>query len=88
MLIFSTGAWIWIAPYITGFDVYSLLLLWPSAGISLVYPGSMGVMRMMLDQHLLEGRTKLILEYGGERFKLRTRDKNDIDTMYVNQATK
>ena len=53
-----------------------------------MYPGSMGVMRMMLDQHLLEGRTKLILEYGGERFKLRTRDKNDIDTMYVNQATK
>jgi hypothetical protein len=48
----------------------------------------MGVMRMMLDGHLLEGRSKLLLEYGGERFKLRTTDKNQIDTMYVKQATK
>ena len=57
-------------------------------GMSLVYPGSMGVMGLLLETPLLEGRTKLHLEYNGTRSKIRTRDNNDIDTMFVNQSTK
>jgi hypothetical protein len=48
----------------------------------------MGFMSMLLERPLLDGRTKLILEQGGERFKLRTRDKNEIDAMFVNQSSK
>ena len=58
------------------------------AGMSLVYPGSMSVMGLLLETPLLEGRTKLFLEYNGTRNKIRTRDNNDIDTMFVNQASK
>ena len=56
--------------------------------MSLVYPGSMGVMGLLLETPLLEGRTKLHLEYNGTRSKIRTRDNNDIDTMFVNQSSK
>lgn len=57
-------------------------------GISLVFPGSMSFMAMLLERPLLDGRTKLIVEHGGERFKLRTRDKNEIDAMFVHQPNK
>ena len=49
----------------------------------MVYPGSMSLMRMMLERPLLEGRTKLVLEHGGERSKVVTGDGNEIDTMFV-----
>lgn len=68
-------------------DVMAYLMT-HSFGISLVYPGSMGLMRLLVEGPLLEGRSKLLLEYGGQRLKIRTRDKNDIDAMYISQANK
>merc|ERR1719334_2579306 len=59
-----------------------------SFGISLVYPGSMAFMRMLIEKPLMEGRTKLFLEHGGERFKVATQDGNKIDTMFVDQRSK
>ena len=64
------------------YDILAWLLT-HSVGISLVYPGSMSLMRMMLERPLLEGRTKLVLEHGGERCKVVTGDGNEIDTMFV-----
>ena len=58
------------------------------AGMSLVYPGSLSLMGMLLETPLLEGRSKLVLEFQGSRNKIRTRDNNHIDTMYINQSTK
>jgi len=63
-------------------------LLTHSFGISLVYPGSMSLMKMLVEKPLIEGRTKLMLEHGGERFKVGTRDGNMIDTMFVDQRAK
>jgi len=54
-----------------------------SFGISLVYPGSMSLMKMMLERPLLEGRTKLVQDFNGERSKVVTGDGNEIDTMFV-----
>ena len=58
-----------------------------SFGISLVYPGSMSLMKMMLERPLLEGRSKL-LEQGGERSKVVSGDGNHIDTMFVDMRKK
>lgn len=56
-------------------------------GISLVYPGSMGIMGMLVERPLLEGRTKLLQE-GGKRHKVVTASGNEIDTMFVQQRAK
>jgi hypothetical protein len=64
------------------------MLLLLCTGISLVFPGSLSFMRLVLERPLLEGRTKLLLEHGGERLKIRTRDHNQIDAMFVNQSAK
>lgn len=58
-----------------------------SFGISLVYPGSMGVMNMLVERPLLQGRTKL-LQDGGKRYKVVTATGNEIDTMFVQQTDK
>jgi len=63
-------------------------LLVHTFGISLVYPGSMSLMKMLVERPLIEGRTKLMLEQGGERFKVATSDNNTIDTMFVDQRSK
>lgn len=74
---------------LTKFKVRKSRILYKNfPGMSLVYPGSMGVMGLLLETPLLEGRTKLHLEFNGTRSKIRTRDNNDIDTMFVNQSTK
>ena len=56
-----------------------------SFGISLVYPGSMDLMKMILDKPLMEGRTKLVMDHLGERSKVVTWDRNEIDTMFVDR---
>merc|ERR1712013_692417 len=63
-------------------------LLTHSFGITLVYPGSMSLMKMLIEKPLTEGRTKLLLEQGGERFRVGTMDGNMIDTMFVDHRTK
>jgi len=64
------------------YDVLAWLMA-NSFGISLVYPGSMSLMKMMLERPLLEGRTKLVQDFNGERSKIVTGDGNEIDTMFV-----
>ena len=59
-----------------------------SFGISLVYPGSMSLMKMMIERALLDGRTKLVMENNGERSKVVTGDGNQIDTMFVDMRHK
>ena len=62
-------------------------LLTHSFGISLVYPGSMGLMGMLVERPLLEGRSKLSQE-GGQRFKVVARNGHEIDTMFVQQRAR
>jgi len=59
-----------------------------SFGLKLVYPGSIGLLQAMVERPLMDGRMKLIEEHAGQRFKLVTRDKNEIDTMFVEQRDK
>merc|ERR1719187_1795333 len=59
-----------------------------SFGLKLVYPGSIGLLQAMVERPLMDGRMKLIEEHSGQRFKLVTRDKNEIDTMFVEQRDK
>jgi len=56
-----------------------------SFGISLVYPGSMSLLQAGIGEALTQGRTKLVLEKKGERFKLKTSDGNEIDAMFVDR---
>ncbi|CAH1171219.1 unnamed protein product [Phaedon cochleariae] len=53
-------------------------------GIRLIYPGSIGLLQMVLEQSLLQGRSRLIEVFRGERFKIETADENEIDAMFVN----
>ncbi|XP_044270292.1 phosphatidylserine lipase ABHD16A [Tribolium madens] len=54
-------------------------------GIRLIYPGTIGIIQMILEQSLLQGRSRLIEHNQGERYKLRTCDNNDIDTMFIDR---
>ena len=63
-------------------------LMTHSFGISLVYPGSMALFKMMLEKPLMDGRTKLVMDHLGERSKVVTWDRNEIDTMFVDRRAK
>ncbi|XP_030753394.1 phosphatidylserine lipase ABHD16A [Sitophilus oryzae] len=54
-------------------------------GIRLIYPGSVGLLQAVLEASLLQGRSRLVDSYRGERFKLRTLDDNDIDSMFIDK---
>ncbi|XP_011868364.1 PREDICTED: abhydrolase domain-containing protein 16A [Vollenhovia emeryi] len=53
----------------------------------LIYPGSMTFIRLIHGSALMNGRIDLIKQ-GGERFKLMTADKNQIDAMFVDRRNK
>ncbi|XP_047353012.1 phosphatidylserine lipase ABHD16A [Vespa velutina] len=55
--------------------------------VKLIYPGSVSIINWALHPMLLKGRVDLIKQ-GGERFKLVTCDRNEIDTMFVDQRKK
>ncbi|XP_012228848.1 phosphatidylserine lipase ABHD16A isoform X2 [Linepithema humile] len=55
--------------------------------IKLIYPGSVTVLNWMLGAALEKGRIDLIKQ-GGERYKLITADKNQIDAMFVDRRNK
>lgn len=63
-------------------------LLTHSFGLKMVYPGSIQMLQAMVERPLMDGRMKLIEAYGGQRFKLLTRDNNSIDTLFVEQKSK
>lgn len=52
-------------------------------GIKMIYPGSVRLLQSYLHPMLLAGRSKLIEEFNGTRYKLRTVDDNDIDTIFI-----
>ncbi|GFU16528.1 hypothetical protein NPIL_547091 [Nephila pilipes] len=54
-------------------------------GRMMIYPGSIGLLNTFLSPILLKGRSKLVEEYNGERFKLLTKDGNEIDSMFVDR---
>jgi len=57
-------------------------------GYRLLYPGSLGFLQAALGAQLQQGRTKLLEEQGGRRGKVRTRDGNDIDTVFVDRRNR
>ena len=54
-------------------------------GRRMMYPGSVALLQKAMDPMLMEGRTRLIERFGGERFKLETLDKNQIDTLLIDR---
>ncbi|XP_060534495.1 phosphatidylserine lipase ABHD16A [Cylas formicarius] len=56
-----------------------------SFGIRLIYPGSIGMLQMILEQSLLQGRFKLIESHRAERFKLKAVDGNFIDSILIDK---
>ncbi|KAJ8953199.1 hypothetical protein NQ318_003238 [Aromia moschata] len=54
-------------------------------GIRLIYPGTIGFLQMVLEESLLQGRSRLIELYRGQRFKIKTYDNNYLDTMFINK---
>ncbi|XP_026736118.1 protein ABHD16A isoform X2 [Trichoplusia ni] len=52
-------------------------------GLRLIYPGSLGVLQVLLWGALFQGRTQLVENHNGQRSKLGTADGNTIDTMFV-----
>ncbi|XP_044766983.1 phosphatidylserine lipase ABHD16A isoform X2 [Coccinella septempunctata] len=56
-------------------------------GIRLIYPGSLGILKIILDKALIQGRSRYVEYFRGERFKIRTSDGNDLDTMFVDRRT-
>jgi hypothetical protein len=54
-------------------------------GRRLMFPGSLQILRHMMNRALLDGRTTLIVSYRAKRYILRTADGNNIDTIFVDQ---
>ena len=64
------------------------LLSWlmvQSFGIKMVYPGSIQLLQAGIAPALRQGRAKLVQELKGQRFKLLSRDNNEIDCMFLDQ---
>lgn len=54
-------------------------------GRRLMFPGSLQLLRQMMERPLLEGRTNLIVQYRAKRYLLRTADENNVDTVFVDR---
>ncbi|XP_019877988.1 phosphatidylserine lipase ABHD16A [Aethina tumida] len=54
-------------------------------GIRLIYPGTIGFLKTILEPSLIQGRSRLVEIYHGERFKLRTVDGNNIDSIFIDK---
>jgi hypothetical protein len=54
-------------------------------GRRMLYPGSVWLLQKALQNVLIDGRTKLIEEQNGERYKLLARDGNHIDCLFVDK---
>lgn len=57
-------------------------------GIRFIYPGSMTVLNWMMAPVLYQGRQKLLTENKGERYKILTKDTNELDCMFVDRRNK
>lgn len=52
-------------------------------GIRMIYPGSVKLIQSFLHPVLVQGRAKLVEEEHAKRYKLRTVDNNDVDTIFM-----
>lgn len=57
-------------------------------GIKMIYPGSVKLIQSYLQPMLLQGRSKLIEEEDATRYKMKTCDNNEIDTIFVDNRGK
>lgn len=57
-------------------------------GLKMIYPGSLKMFHNYFHPMLVEGRQKIIQEYGGQRNKVETCDDNEIDTIFVDNRAK
>uniref|UniRef100_A0A336KRV3 CSON014944 protein n=1 Tax=Culicoides sonorensis TaxID=179676 RepID=A0A336KRV3_CULSO len=57
-------------------------------GIKMIYPGSVKLIQSYLQPMLLQGRSKLIEEDGATRYKVKTCDDNEIDTIFIDNRGK
>lgn len=57
-------------------------------GIKMIYPGSVKLIQSYLQPMLLQGRSKLIEEENATRYKVKTCDNNEIDTIFVDNRGK
>ncbi|XP_034952441.1 phosphatidylserine lipase ABHD16A [Chelonus insularis] len=58
-----------------------------TVALKLMYPGSMTLINMAMKSAMLQGRIDL-LDLGGQRSKLLTFNKNEIDTMFIDRRHK
>ncbi|CAG5082567.1 Similar to Abhd16a: Phosphatidylserine lipase ABHD16A (Rattus norvegicus) [Cotesia congregata] len=58
-----------------------------TVAIRLMYPGSLTIINFAMQSPMLQGRMDM-LDAGGSRSKLRTVNKNDIDTMFIDRRHK
>lgn len=65
-------------------DLLSYIIV-HTIGRRMLYPGSVWVLQKALQNVLIDGRTKLIEQQNGQRFKLLARDSNQIDCILVDQ---
>ncbi|KAG1663941.1 Protein ABHD16A [Nymphon striatum] len=56
-----------------------------SFGRRMIYPGSVRVLYLAMEQIIREGRRKLVEEHKGRRYKLKTCDGNYIDSMFIDK---
>lgn len=57
-------------------------------GIKMIYPGSVQLIQSYLHPMLLQGRSKLVEEDKARRYKVKTCDGNEIDTIFVDNKGK
>lgn len=60
-------------------------LIMKTIGRRLIYPGSLGFLQRIMGPAITSGRSRLIREYGGIRYKLESYDKNSIDSMFIDR---
>ncbi|XP_059475894.1 phosphatidylserine lipase ABHD16A [Neocloeon triangulifer] len=54
-------------------------------GYKLMFPGSIRTLQFFIDNAIVQGRTKLIEENRADRFKMLTRDGNELDSVFVDR---
>ncbi|CAF1107139.1 unnamed protein product [Adineta steineri] len=54
-------------------------------GRRLMFPGSLQLLRQMMERPLLDGRTNLIVQHRAKRYFLHTADGNNIDTIFIDR---
>lgn len=52
-------------------------------GIRMIYPGYIKILQNYLNSFLIEGRANLVEKHNGVRYKVKTVDYNDIDSIFV-----